>query len=67
MKKAQDAAYTTVLALSKPSRTYLARKHVTASVVNSRGPNVIPVADVLALYARDVAPEHARPKRRRSM
>jgi integrase len=43
-------------------QSYLARKHVTASVVNSRDPNVIPVADVLALYARDVAPGHARPK-----
>src|SRR6476619_8302670 len=43
-------------------QTYLARKHVTASVVDNRDPNVIPVADVLALYARDVAAGHARPK-----
>jgi integrase len=42
---------------------YLTRKHLAqASVKGSRAPSQIPVADVLALYARDVAPHHARPR-----
>lgn len=41
---------------------YLARKHVAVATKDTRDPNVIPVADVLALYARDVAPGHSRPK-----
>lgn len=41
---------------------YIARKHVTNSAIGKRHPSSIPVADVLALYARDIAPAHARPK-----
>lgn len=41
---------------------YLANKHVTASSRDAKDPAVIPVADVLALYARDVAPKHSQPK-----
>ena len=41
---------------------YLARKHLTTAIKDKKDPTAIPVADVLALYARDVAPNHARPK-----
>jgi integrase len=40
---------------------YIARKHVAQAESGLRPPAAIPVGDVLALYARDVAPEHARP------
>lgn len=39
---------------------YLLRKH-TALTQDNREPGSIPVADVLALYARDIAPGHADP------
>jgi len=42
--------------------TYIGRKHVTRVAVDARDPAEIPVADILALYARDVAKDHARPK-----
>lgn len=42
---------------------YLAAKHARAAAGRrNRHPTEIPIADVLALYARDVAPSHARPK-----
>lgn len=40
---------------------YIARKYLTASTSGRRDPNQIPVANVLALYVQDVAPQHARP------
>ena len=40
---------------------YIARKHLAQAETGLRPPAAIPVADVLALYARDVAPKHARP------
>ncbi len=41
---------------------YLARKHLTQVSKDERDPAHIPIADVLALYARDIAPGHARPR-----
>lgn len=42
---------------------YLAAKHARAAAgQRNRHPSQIPIADVLTLYARDVAPSHARPK-----
>jgi integrase len=41
---------------------YLNRKHTAASKKSVRDPDQIPVADVLGLYAADVASGHARPK-----
>lgn len=41
---------------------YLAGKHVTIATANQRDPASIPVADVLALYARDKVKAQARPK-----
>jgi integrase len=41
---------------------YLARKHLTHVSKDERDPAHIPVADVLALYARDIASSHARPR-----
>jgi len=40
---------------------YLAEKHTKAVTSSKRDPSAILVDDVLALYARDVAPNHARP------
>ena len=45
----------------KALAAYIARKHLAQAESGLRPPAVIPVGDVLALYARDVAPEHARP------
>ena len=41
---------------------YLARKHLTQVSKDERDPANIPIADVLALYARDIAGNHARPR-----
>lgn len=41
---------------------YIAHKHVRAAGARARDPSRIPVADVLALYARDVAPRRRRPQ-----
>jgi integrase len=41
---------------------YLTRKHLAQAVKGARHPSQTPVADVLALYARDIAPRHARPR-----
>src|ERR1043166_7806972 len=41
---------------------YIAEKHVAATTRSLREPAQIPVADVVALYAKVVAPTHARPK-----
>jgi integrase len=47
----------------KQLEAYLNRKHTSAATKkSSRDPDQIPIADVLALYAADVAPGHARPK-----
>lgn len=40
---------------------YIAQKHVLKVSIDERDPSEIPVADVLSLYAKDVASEHARP------
>jgi integrase len=45
----------------KEFAAYLARKHISASAIGRRHPASIPVADVLGLYARDIAPTHTRP------
>ena len=41
---------------------YLAGKRLGSTKASIRDPNQIPIADVLALYASEVAPEHSRPK-----
>jgi integrase len=41
---------------------YIGRKHVTTVSIDERDPSEVPVADTLALYARDVAKNHVRPK-----
>jgi integrase len=41
---------------------YLNRKHAKQAKKSARDPDQIPVADVLNLYAEQVAPSHARPK-----
>lgn len=41
---------------------YLNRKYSAAAFDGVRAPAAIPIADVIALYARDKAPNHARPK-----
>jgi hypothetical protein len=41
---------------------YITRKHVAGIQTGLRPPAIVPVADVIALYGRDVAPKHARPK-----
>jgi integrase len=46
----------------KQLEAYLNRKHTATTKKSVRDPDQIPVADVLALYAADVAPNHARPK-----
>lgn len=38
------------------------RKHLTEAEQGTRRPDQIPIADVLALYARDIGPTHTRPK-----
>ncbi len=40
---------------------YIGRKHVAGIKTGVRAPATIPVADVIALYGRDVAPGQARP------
>jgi integrase len=42
---------------------YINRKHVEQVRSGPRPTDKIPVADVLAIYARDIAPKHANPKR----
>src|SRR5262249_3937948 len=39
---------------------YISNKHLAEAQAGVRPPAHIPVADVLALYARDVAPKHSR-------
>ena len=46
----------------KALEQYLNRKHAAAATASCRDPAVIPVADVLSIYAEQVAPKHARPK-----
>ncbi len=41
---------------------YLADKHTQAARSVSRDPDQVPIADVLAIYVRDVVPGHSRPK-----
>jgi integrase len=41
---------------------YIGRKHLNEAETGIRPPAAIPVADVLALYGRDIAPKHSRPK-----
>jgi hypothetical protein len=41
---------------------YITRKHLAEAAKGERDPSRIPVADVIALYANDVALKHARPK-----
>jgi integrase len=49
-------------AAERKLEAYLNRKHTAQAKKSVRDPDQIPVADVLALYAADVAPNHARPK-----
>jgi integrase len=49
-------------AAERKLEAYLNRKHLEAAKKSSRDPEQIPVADVLALYAQEVALRHARPK-----
>ncbi len=46
----------------KKLELYLARKRIAATKKGQRDPDAIPVADVIALYAAEVAPTHSRPK-----
>jgi integrase len=46
----------------KQLEAYLNRKHTAQAKVSARDPYQIPIADVLNLYAEQVAPGHARPK-----
>lgn len=41
---------------------YITSKHVAGIKTGIRSPAAVPVADVLALYGRDIAAGHARPK-----
>jgi hypothetical protein len=41
---------------------YLNRKHTAQAKKSVRDPDQIPVADVLGMYAAEIAPRHARPK-----
>jgi len=41
---------------------YIGRKHINEAETGIRPPATIPVADVLALYGRDIARGHSRPK-----
>lgn len=41
---------------------YIAQKHVVVASIDERDPAELPVADILSLYTKDVAPQHARPK-----
>ena len=47
---------------SEALRSYLGRKHLTKTLLDQREPENIPLADVIALYARDVVPSHSRPE-----
>jgi integrase len=42
--------------------TYISNKHLAEAQAGVRPPAHIPVADVLALYGRDVVPKHSRPR-----
>ena len=42
--------------------SYIGRKHLANAQAGIRAPAHVPIADVLALYGRDIAPKHARPK-----
>ena len=41
---------------------YISTKHLAEAQAGTRPPAHIPVADVLGLYGRDVAPNHSRPR-----
>jgi integrase len=42
--------------------SYIGRKHLSHAEAGVRPPAHIPIADVIALYGRDVAPKHCRPR-----
>jgi integrase len=42
--------------------SYIGRKHLADAQAGVRPPAHIPVADVVALYGRDIAPKHSRPR-----
>jgi hypothetical protein len=46
----------------KALAAYIAEKHVTGAASGVRSPAAIPLADVVALYARHIADRHARPR-----
>jgi integrase len=46
----------------KKLEAYLNTKHLAKTKKSARDPDQIPVADVLALYAAEIAPGHSRPK-----
>jgi integrase len=41
---------------------YISRKHLGEAQAGIRPPAQIPIADVLGLYGRDIAPRHSRPR-----
>jgi hypothetical protein len=41
---------------------YISKKHLAEAQAGIRPPAYIPVADVIALYGRDIAPKHSRPR-----
>ena len=41
---------------------YITRKHIESTTRNQRHPHQIPIADVISLYLRDIAPKRARPQ-----
>jgi hypothetical protein len=46
----------------KALAAYIAEKHVAGAASGVRSPAAIPLADVVALYARHIADRHARPR-----
>src|SRR5262249_61121273 len=46
----------------KQLELYLNRKHAKEAKKSTRDPDQIPIADVLNLYAEQIAPGHARPR-----
>ena len=45
---------------------YITNKHVRAAGASKRDPGQIPIADILAIYLRDVVSRHSRPKETKS-
>ena len=52
-----------VIGAQRALADYINRKHIEEASSGPRPTDKIPVADVLAIYAKDVVPRHAEPKR----